>query len=399
MFLFAWMVHCVAQPVQAIERDESIKWSYQLGVDSWRIRTSVNKDTDPGYISESTNLLLPNAYTKWKFSETSPYGWVIGQKAITSDTTTSLKARAEQTLGLRIDEAQVQTNFSPFLGLRYGVVDYKTSWCRNYESDNVWIREIEMICSTPQFRDVTGGSPGIQLFTNKQWGDYLVQSQIGIYRPLQLKYAPREFGNLLPSPNYSVQTNNKVGINLNLIDLLSALEMRVSYIRGYQKAYLPEQELLGNFQQTSDMVYVGLSYPLTERLTGRITHLQQRQYASCRSAVAKFAEACNLNLIFDKNASALELSYRLNASDLVAVGTNRTVFEIDQDLFNPLYDVYSADLTRLRVNQKTMAWRRDWGQGVFSVMQFIQSRQMSSERALAVGSHGSALGVRVGYQY
>jgi hypothetical protein len=396
------MLWCIFNSVQANAQSNlelESKWSYQIGTDAWRLRASAGQDSDPGYISENSNLLLPNAYTKWKFSEVSGYGWVLGQKPISNTTSTSLKARVDQTLGWRIDEAEVKTEFSPTLGIRYGIVDYKTSWCRHYESDNGWLREIETMCSTPQFRDVTGGSPGAQLYTKLQLGDYALQSQIGIYRPLLLGYAHREFGNLVPSENYRVLTNKKVGINFNLINLVTAMEARLSYIKGYQKAYLPETDLDGNFQQTSDMIYMGLSLPITSRLAARVTRLQQIQHASCRSQVARFATACNLNLTFDKYVSSAELSYNIGNTDIFSIGISRTGFEINQDLFNPLYDIYSADLTYLRVRQSSVAWRHDWSRGFFSVVQLMKSNQMNAQRDVGIGSHGSALGLRIGYQY
>jgi hypothetical protein len=382
---------------EAIETES--KWSYQIGADAWRLKASANKDSDPGYVSESSNLLLPNAYTKWKYSDVSGYGWLIGQQSFSNRTSSSLKIRVDQTLGWRIDEAEVKTYFSPFFGVRYGIVDYKTSWCRNYEPDNNWIREVETICSTPQFRDVTGGSPGAQIFANVQLGDYSVQSQIGIYRPLLLGYAHREFGNLVPSDNYRVLANEKIGINFNLINLINAAETRISYIKGYQRAYLPEIDLAGNFQQTSDMIYLGFNLPITSNITGRVTHLQQIQHASCRSNVAKFASACNLNLTFDKHASSAELSYRWSNLDSFSLGISRTGFEINQDLFTSTYDIYSADLTYLKVRQSSAAWRHHWGRGFFSVVQAMRSQQMNAQRDFGIGSHGSAIGFRIGYQY
>jgi hypothetical protein len=399
--VFAWLLSCglthAEVPTQETERQS--KWSYQLGVDAWDLKPSTTKDTYPGFIAESTNLLLPNAHTKRTYSDVSTFGWLIGEKPLTDNTFASLKARADQTIGWRIDEAQVTTNISPSLGVRYGVVDYKTSWCRHYESDNYWMREIETICSTPEFRDVTGGSPGAQIFVNAQKGNYALQSQVGIYRPLLLGYAHREFGNLTPSPNYRVLANQKVGINFNLIDLTTALEVRVSYMKGYQKVYLPESDLLGNFQQTSDMVYFGVSMPITTKITGRITHMQQKQRASCRSEVAKFDTACNLNLTFDKSASSMELSYRADSLDTFSLGVNQTSFDENQNLFTQPYDTYASYFFYFKTKQTSVAWRHDWSKGVFSVLQFIHAKHLGSDEELSVKSHGTALGARVAYQY
>lgn len=165
-------------------------WIFKVGVDTWQLDASVAKDPQP-WNAQNTNLLLPNAVTKWQYQPSSAFASVIGYQPISSDTHVSLKSRADQTMGLRLDEAMVQHMISPSLGLRFGVVNYKSSWCRTYEPDSGWIREVETICVTKGFRDVTGGAPGLQIFTHQAWGDYLVQSQIGMYRPLALNYAKK----------------------------------------------------------------------------------------------------------------------------------------------------------------------------------------------------------------
>ena len=194
--LFGLLSLCTSLEVKAFDETQDSKWTGQVGLDYWQLKPSVSKDSAPGYSEENTNLLLPNAATTWNYKDLSAYANLMGTKQITNSISVSLKARANQTVGMRIDEASVQYNLSPTFGARVGIVNYKTSWCRPYEPDNGWIREIEAICVTPQFLDVTGGAPGAQLFANNTWGDYLVQSQVGIYRPLEFNYAPKEYGNL-----------------------------------------------------------------------------------------------------------------------------------------------------------------------------------------------------------
>lgn len=155
------------------------------------IRCKQKNDTEKSFVEDHSNLLLPNSHTQWPYQEFSGYGRLTGSLQLGSGVEASVKVRADQTVGFRVDEAFAKKNISPFLGIRAGVVDYKTSWCRTYESDTVWIREVEVICNTPQFRDVTGGAPGAQIVINNILGNYLIQSQAGIYRPLLLDFAPR----------------------------------------------------------------------------------------------------------------------------------------------------------------------------------------------------------------
>lgn len=405
LLVMALVVSCPPAYAQANRDDNSQTWSYLVGTDFWRLHASQQKDTQPGYVEENSNLLLPNNHTKWNYNDESAWGRVIATQHIANDMTVSAKVRADQTLGLRVDQAQIEKHISPSLGMRAGVVDYKTSWCRTYETDNGWIQEIEAICNTPQFRDVTGGAPGVQIFTNLTWNyHYRLQSQIGLYRPLFLNYAPKEFGNLIPSPNYQVLKNEKLGVNFNLINLHTGLEARLSYIHANQIAYLPESNLLGTNKMLSDLIYLGLSAPITEQTNFRITHLQQQQKATCRSETAGIGTACNLNSNFQKKSTAMEFLYRWKNSHLFAIGLNRTNFNLQEIYFNPNLDVYQQPNPNYKkITQASLAWRKDWQNNLFTVFQFIKSEHESAATtktgSLPYQAKGNALGVRLGYSY
>ena len=394
------MWRCAFGMAHASEEQQP-QWAYTMGVDMWRLDPSVRTNTEPGFIDENANLVLPNADTAWRFRNTSPFVTLMGSGHITNQTSWSFRAKAEQTQGLRVDEAMLEHHMSPSLGLRAGVLNYKTSWCRTYEPDNGWMREVETICVTQHFRDVTGSAPGMQLFTNTMWKDYLVQSQIGFYRPLAFHYAPQEFGNLIPSPGFIVERNNKTGFNINALNLQTALEARLSYIHADQKAFLPESEIRGDSPQQSDMWYWGLSVPITPTLSVRATRLLQNQYASCSSAVSVIEGDCNLALTLKKRATALELAYRVSAIDLFSVGVSKTTFNISQSLYTPSADPLIVLASRFHsdTHQLSAAWRHDWQKGLFSVVQIILAQQNTKFMDLDYPSHGNALGMRLGYTF
>lgn len=152
---------CQAQASDDFERTH---WSYNIGIDAWRLDPSVDSDPEP-WNAQNTNLLLPNAATAWHFTNTSPYVIVSANQSIGKTATLSFKAKANQTSGLKVDEAALHKEISPSLGVRAGLVNYKTSWCRTYEPDNGWIREVETTCLTRALSDVTGGAPGLQVVT------------------------------------------------------------------------------------------------------------------------------------------------------------------------------------------------------------------------------------------
>jgi hypothetical protein len=388
----------------AFEDLQNAKWTYQVGVDSWKLAPSIAKDSYPGFSEENTNLFLPNSASKWNYTSTAMYGWVTLDKPVSLDSSLNVKARADQSLGLRVDEAALQTYFSPFFGIRVGVVDYKTSWCRNYESTSGWIRDIETICGTPQFRDVSGGAPGLQIFTSISSGDYLVQTQVGFYNPLLFNYAPKEFGNLIPSDEFKVSSNKKVGFNVNVLNINTGVETRLSYIKIKQRGFSPEPYLLGANRQESDLMYLGLNLPVQESWNLRITNFLQYQKNDCVSVVAELGSSCNLNLKLKKQATSIEIGYRANANNLISIGLSNTQFMLDQTLFNPAHD-QSLTIPEFYIhsNQRSIAWRHDWTAGAFTTIQYLHSRQKNSYTDDFIqqyrSSYGHALGLRLGYQF
>ena len=385
---------------QTTELEHKSTWTYQISIDAWHWNADTGADYLPGQIEQNSNLFLPNSSNKWRYRNVSPSSWLVGNTKLSHDIDASLKMRADQVLGLRIDEAQIQKNFSPYFGIRAGVVDYKTSWCRTYEPDNGWMREIEAICNTPQLRDVTGGAPGFQIFANNTYGDYLAQGQVGLYAPLLLGYAPKEFNNLIPSPAFEVQSNKKYGLNLNALHLQTGLEARLSYIHTFQTAFSPEANLQGLTKQTSDLFYAGLSIPLTANLRSRVTHTQQVQQAVCRSQVAHINSACNLNLDIEKRSSSLEISYQLNSANLFSAGYSITTFDKNQQFFTPSADIYAQGYpSEIQTQQASVAWRREWSNNIFTIIQHIQSKQASTFELKQIPSKGSATGFRMGYRF
>lgn len=383
-------------------QNQPTRWSYQIGLDAWKLGASVDKDPVPGFNEANSNLLLPNSYTAWSYQELSPFGRLTGEKRISRDLSFSLKARADQSQGVKINEASLQKEVSPSLAFRFGVVDYKTSWCRTYEADNGWIQDIEAFCVTPQFRDVSGGAPGVQVVTNTQWNDYQVQTLAGLYNPLLLNYAPEEFGNSVPSKEYYVTSNKKAGFNVNILDLTTSVETRVSFLQARQKAYSPEARLLGTTKQTYDLWYLGLNIPTRDpNLSVRLTHVLQTQKSTCRSSVAQLASECNRNSTSQKYSSSAQVSYRNGARNLLSLGIGESEIKNQSDFFTPDLQVFThvEDQFYIKVKQASAAWRHDWDGGFFTVLQYLKAKQTNGQLGIRNPSDGYAIGLRLGYQY
>lgn len=387
---------------QADIYDFSSKWGYQIGMDAWKLGASIDKDPVPSFNEANSNLLLPNSYTAWQYRDVSPFGRLVGIQRISNDLSFSIKVRADQSQGLKVNEASLEQKISPFLAFRLGVVDYKTSWCKTYETDNGWIQDIEAFCVTPQFRDVSGGAPGVQMVTNVQWHDYQIQTLTGLYNPLLLNYAAKEFGNVIPSPQYSVTSNKKAGFSVNLLDLITSVETRISVIQAHQEAYSPEAHLLGTTKQAYDLWYLGLNIPTRHpNLSVRLTHVLQNQKSTCRSNVAQLASACNQNSTLKKHSSSAQMSYRNGSKNLFSLGISETEIRNQSDFFTPDLQVFThvEDQFYIKVQQASAAWRHDWEGGFFTVIQYIKAKQNNGQVGIRNPSDGYAVGLRLGYQY
>lgn len=377
------------------------RWTYLIGLEAWQLSPSIDHDLQSGFDEPNSNLGLANSHTKWRYRSTAPTARVTYSTQLTPSLNSNLKARADQTLGTRVDELSLAWRVSPYLGVRSGVVDYKTSWCRTYDADSGWIRENEFICNTPQFRDATGGAPGLQVFTNIPHEDWLWQAQVGIYNPLLFHYAPTEFGNNIPSPGYQVKRNRKVGVNINALHLETATEFRLSYIHANQQAWSPESHIQGSTQQTSDLIYLGMNFPVAHKVTGRFSYLTTPQKSTCRSSVAALGN-CNWNASLQKNSSALEASYMYSDKHIFSLGTNRTNFDNSSTLFNVDHSLYIDVASQLYIHakQSSVAWRTNWERGFFSVIQYTHASQSNGASNAALSqSKGNALGLKLAYQY
>ena len=60
-------------PVQADLNQKTSEWSFQTGIDAWRLYPSVKEDLEPGFVEANSNLLLPNSYATWNYKGNSPF--------------------------------------------------------------------------------------------------------------------------------------------------------------------------------------------------------------------------------------------------------------------------------------------------------------------------------------
>jgi hypothetical protein len=383
--------------------EKASEWSFQTGFDAWRLYPSVKEDLEPGYVEANSNLLLPNSYATWNYKGNSPFARITGDVAFTRDVSFSLKARADQNMGPRIDELDITWALSPKLGFRAGVVDYKTSWCRTYETHSIWMREVDPLCSTPQLRDITGGAPGLQAYTNAEWGDYLLQTQVGIYYPLLFHYAPYEFGNVIvpPDSGTSVVSNHKAGVNLSAVNLQNGLEARLSYIYAQQTAVTPSAQ--NTVQQAYNLIYLGLSATVAPDSRLTLTGSWRNLNNAARSPLADPYN--NEDLYMKFQTKVVELTRQLDGKNQLGVSWGYVLINTDVNfVYNPVQAVYPAFV--IPTHLYGLSWRHDYSKGLFTILEYLHSQAGTFSASDVSGfdqqyypSYGRALGFRLGYQY
>jgi hypothetical protein len=375
-------------------------WSYVVGMDFWSLSPSTWTDSSKGKLEENANLLLPNSYTAWNYKNASPFFRMMGSNNIDKNLNFHLKVRADQNMGLRVDELNIEWEISPKLGLKAGVVEYKASWCKTYDTDSVWMRETTPLCSTPQFQDVTGGAPGIQVFTNTQTNDFVVQTQLGFYDPLILGYAKTELGNVVIPDPFQVNSNKKIGINASAINLNTGLEIRASYLHAKQEAFTNAPADLAALNQGYNLYYLGVNFPINEKTQLLISDSLRNLTNTYRSTIPQSC-GCDSDASIRILVKQAEITHQYDAKNSLGISYSNQF--IGDTLIN--YSDYSApavtnyDGLTIQTQIYATAWRHEWQKGVFTVLQYTHSKATSQLTGDVVPSYGHALGFRLGYQY
>lgn len=393
-----------------------VSYDLEVGLDAWDLRPSVDRDTAQNQ-SSNTRLFLANSTPYWTYENISPWIKFQGSVRLLDNTKLSMRYRRDVSSGSRLDELSIDHSHSG-VGIRAGVLDYKTSWCRTYEVDSPWVRENDPFCTVRTTSQSIRAAPGMQLYANGAVGDLQLQAIAGLYNPLQFDYTSTEFTNTVLNAYSKVVKNDKVGLSLNVTDVTTALELRLSLLHTDQAAHYRAgpAELAYRIEQTVDVVYAGISFNPVPPLTVRLTHLESNMqgkyhYPAGWVRLDDYVAQTTYRDSSPKTSNVLELNYQASARDVFALAYS--VYDLATDATNYEYDPITGKTTAavnpdafdFRNTNTSISWRRDWKKGVFTVVQWTQAQAQSSYRpgpaaplALA-NSNGTALGLRLGYRF
>lgn len=369
------------------------RYNAQVGVDAWQFS---GRRPDP--------MLMLATNTEWHYRPVSPWGTFDGRLMLRPQATVALKVRSNQEMGSHVDELSADWGVSPSFGVKAGVVDYKTSWCRTYDVDSPWVRESDPFCTVVEVSGPSGGAPGAQLYTNMQIGWYRVQGIAGVYSPLWFGYNKTEFSNLTYS-NSRVEKNNKQGFSINALNLENAAEFRLGYLTTQQ-----EQAVHGAWNgpdlrvnQVYDITFVGVSFYAMPKLNVRLQTL--RHVMSNKNVVEPgygYPQTVRGNEL-RRRSYVVELNYQLDAQNVFAFAASKFLMHNALTATNYPYSGYTVypDFSNDAQRSFSVAWRRDWRAGVFTAVQFTRSdlAKTSTYYGYDKAMHANGLGLRLGYQF
>ena len=367
---------------------------FQAGVDGWHIEHSAQDKTS------RDNMYLADSETLWTYRPLSPWYTLQSQLDWGPQHQVVLRARANQVTGASVDQLYYSHAISPYLGFRAGVADYRSTWCREYDLDNPWIRESDPFCTNYRIKQPFASAPALQVYVNLDEGDYQVQGIAGIFRPRALGYAPREFGTAILPPHVNITQNHKQGLSLNVLNKASSTEWRLSWMGLDQRLFDPQAAISFpeyaagtqmNYRQKAGTFFAGVSWQLSPRLRSRLTHMHNALKAHCELLTPQAAPACEIRV--RKKSTVLELNYQPAAADTVSLAVLKFPFSQSQ--------VYK------KTNQTVSAsWRRDWSRHWFTALQWSQSRatvfyndDFSTMSYLPGTNSAWAAGIRSGYKW
>lgn len=384
-----------------------IKHVFQIGTDTWSLHKNL---ASSGVIDSTNSLNLADSQPIGTYKSTSPWAKADAE-ARWANTTFRLRYDYNQSVGHRIDELSADWSYHA-LGLRAGILGYKVSWCRTQDVDSPWMRENDPFCVVNSTSSTIKSAPGIQTYVNTVTGSYKLQSLIGIYRPLFANYNTRGFGEDVVS-DMRVINNNKYGASFNAIDLTTGTEFRLSYLHSQQTAnFIMPSDPTERKDLVSNVGYVGVSTYLTPLINLRLS-----QFKSTANVDSKFPEGYlkpgdDLPDIFNtfgrkRVSKVAELNYQQTARDVISFAYSRynvhdSYLSVSQDPPPNTSHQYNAYIYEYKIISKSIAWRHEWQQNIFTVIQATFSaltQPVDATNTIQSHSTGRALGFRLGYSF
>ena len=371
------------------DTNTAIKFNVQLGLDAWDLKTP---DRSAAPLKGVDRLYLANSNTQWTYRN--PAAWVktSGQWDISSNLSLTFKARADQSVGTQLDDLNFDYRLSPKLGFRAGVLDYKTSWCRTYETDSPWIQEIDPFCTNPVTNESTLAAPGVQAYLTFAPSNYLIQGLVGIYRPKAFKYNANEFSNVANTKGVAI--NDRWGWSVNALNLDNASEFRLSWLAARQEN---NRDSGGYRGQDAGALFMGASFHPLEKLNLRLSFFNSLVRQASYDRPPNYTQILENSMV--RKSSVVEMIYQVNSLNTLGLSLARYTNNWNLTGMNG-YEAYTdPNYYRFTREGQSLAWRHDWSQGIHTAVQWVRSTNNQALSKSAANAKGTALGLRIGWTY
>lgn len=336
----------------------------QTGIDYWKVPNEQVR-------------YLPNYNTQEPWRKTEQWMKGIGSHQVGRFKFT-LAGKITSLNGSRIDRADVDYSFGSW-GLRAGVLPYRVSWCRTYDNSSPWISETDAFCRSPILNEISNGAAGLQTYRSDLWGGYLIDSLVGIYRPM-IDDQDKSLG---PYKKVGETVkHNKYGASINIMHLESGNQIRAAWLHT-------------DLNQNDDRD--GIAHPYQRQLKYE-TYYLAGEAAIMPSLTARLSGAAyigtqnNSYYPYQWNGTSVTLEgiYQATDRDTLALGVSRYTNDTN-------YDKVPNKTQTLVVPNISIAWRHNFEDGYFGIIQATKSKDdYTTVRDENTFREGSAVGVRLG---
>ena len=117
------LTHATERKLDPAEAGNPIKLDLQMGLDVWQLSTP---DRTTSVLKGVDRLYLADSYTTWTYRNPAPWVKTTGEWDINSQLNLTYKARADQSMGAKVDDFNHDYRLSPNLGFRTGGLDMKS---------------------------------------------------------------------------------------------------------------------------------------------------------------------------------------------------------------------------------------------------------------------------------
>jgi hypothetical protein len=128
-----------------------------------------------------------------------------------------------------VSDASVSYNYDYTSGVSLGIRQFKQSWCRTYEPNNVWASEPDVFCKFKGLAEMSESAFAVQAYKSLKVGDWSVDTQVGVYRP-NIDGQSKKLGPYVEIGPTSI--NKKSGISVDALDTITGSSYRASLMKS-----------------------------------------------------------------------------------------------------------------------------------------------------------------------